>query len=149
MPDTVSNICELFADDAKLFRNVNVREHDPTLQNDLHSLTAWSSKWQLPFNYKKCKSLNIGPSNPFVDYKMGGLKLKQSKQEKDLGVIVDRELKFRAQAAAAIKTANSRLDFFLMAPTRSRGHHYRVVRKKASRIGSLMTGTAFQKKSDP
>ena len=109
MPEVVKSMCILFADDAKLFGKVNVREEDTTLQNDIDSLVSWSEKWQLPFNTDKCKTLNIGQMNPFTKYKMGNVDLKQIHQEKDLGIIVDRELKFREQAASAIKTANSRL----------------------------------------
>ena len=52
MPDMVESKCQLFADDAKLFRNVNVREDYNTsiLQRDLDSLSVWSDKWQLPFS---------------------------------------------------------------------------------------------------
>ena len=40
---------------------------------------------------------------------MNGQKLEHIKEEKDLGVIVDSELKFHKQTSAAIKKANSRL----------------------------------------
>ena len=56
MPTMVENICELFADDAKLFRNVHLRaeQNNKSLQNDINALVEWSKKWQLPFNIGKC-----------------------------------------------------------------------------------------------
>ena len=111
MPDMVKSMCQLFADDAKLFRKVNLRDDykNALLQNDIDKLSTWSKKWQLPFNTDKCKCLNIGGTNPCHRYKMNGKKLKQITEEKDLGVIVDKDLKFHQQSAAAVKKANSRL----------------------------------------
>ena len=108
MPDMVKNICQLFADDAKLFCNVELRNeaHNISLQSDLNSLGDWSAKWQLPFNVSKCKCLHIGYSNPCWKYKMHGRLLEDIEEEKDLGVIVDKELKFHQQAASAAKKAN-------------------------------------------
>ena len=77
-------------------------------------LTEWSEKWQLPFNVNKCKILHIGKKIPLHEYAMSGKTLEVVKGEKDLGVIVDDELKFRKQAAAAVKKANTVLG--LIAP---------------------------------
>ena len=111
MPEAVKSMCLLFADDAKLFRNVNLRDDTDIkiLQTDVDSLTNWSGKWELPFNVGKCKVLHLGRTNPCNKYKMAGRYLEQVEEEKDLGVLVDSELKFHKQAAAATKTANSRL----------------------------------------
>ena len=63
MPEVVENMCQLFADDAKIFRNVSSREDCIKLQNDLDKLTEWLTRWQLPFNVEKCKSLHIGKNS--------------------------------------------------------------------------------------
>ena len=41
MPTVVDSFCQLFADDAKLFRNVNVRENENTsrLQVDVNKMS--------------------------------------------------------------------------------------------------------------
>ena len=111
MPDVVKCMIQLFADDAKNFINVNIRDDDGNkkLQADIHNLTQWSSKWELPFNTGKCKVLHLGNSNPCHRYKMNGERLAQVNDEKDLGVIIDKDLRFHKHAAAAVKTANSRL----------------------------------------
>lgn len=111
MPEAVKSMCLLFADDAKLFRNVNLRDDTDIkiLQTDVDSLTTWSRKWQLAFNVDKCKVLHLGRTNPYNKYKMAERYLEQVEEEKDLGVLVDNELKFHKQAAVASKTANSRL----------------------------------------
>ena len=67
----------------------------------------WSKKWQLPFNLDKCKRFHTGANNTLHEYTMGGNILEQVKEEKDLGVLIDAELKFHKQTAAAVKKANS------------------------------------------
>ena len=39
---------------------------------DLNKLTEWSMKWQMLFNYGKCKCLHAGHGNEDVQYTMGG-----------------------------------------------------------------------------
>ena len=107
MPEIVESMCQLFADDAKIFRNVSSRENCIKLQNDLDKLTEWSARWQLPFNVDKCKSLHIGKNNSRHRYVMDIQELEQVREEKDLGVLVDDELKFHRQTAAAVKKANA------------------------------------------
>ena len=111
MPDVVESLIELFADDAKIFDRVNLRDASSgeRLQKDIDSLSKWSQKWQLPFNISKCKVLHIGNCNPCRRYKMNGEQLIHINEEKDLGVIVDSELKFHKQTAAAVKKANRSL----------------------------------------
>ena len=47
MPDEVKSMCQLFANDAKVYTSVNVRDKDPgdQLQKDLEALSKWSDKW--------------------------------------------------------------------------------------------------------
>ena len=60
----------------------------------------------LPFNTAKCKSLHLGPRNRENAYKICNHAVEQVREEKDLGVVVDEELKFRKQAADAVTKAN-------------------------------------------
>ena len=66
----------------------------------------WSARWQLPFNIGKCKVLHVGPRNPSHDYTLFGKQLDSTSEERDLGIIVDGDLKFHRQAAAAAAKAN-------------------------------------------
>ena len=44
-----------FADDTKVFRKVTNGTDENNLQNDLEKLVKWSEKWQMLFNFGKCK----------------------------------------------------------------------------------------------
>ena len=76
------------------------------LQLDLDNLERWSNQWQLPFNATKCKVMHFGFKNPKYPYHLNGHALAVTDQEKDLGVIIDNNLKFHAHTAATSKKAN-------------------------------------------
>ena len=103
--DLVSGV-KLFADDAKVYSSVSVGCGQPTLQEDLLKLEKWSKNWLLPFNASKCSILHIGLRNPKHSYTMMGQEMTSHTVEKDLGVLMDKDLKFRRQAAAAANKAN-------------------------------------------
>ena len=105
MPDIVRSVCPLFADGAKIFRSIKTSSDNNILQ-DLDAVINWSTRWQLPFNETKCNSLYIGKKNHCQTYKMNGYTLEQVTEEKDLGIIIDNELKFLKHTAMAIKKAN-------------------------------------------
>ena len=107
MPDEVKhNVCKLFADDCKLY---GAKLLNGKMKSDLEQLEQWSYKWQLPFNTKKCKTMHFGNTNSKQSYSLNGHILETSSQEKDLGVIVDVDLKFHVHTASVIKKANQLL----------------------------------------
>ena len=58
-----------FADVTTLFRKVNTDGDKQHLQNDLDKL-VWSEKWQMLFNFGKCKCLHTGHGNWDINYNM-------------------------------------------------------------------------------
>ena len=90
MPDAITSISMMFADDAIVFRHIETRADTATLQKDIDHLTDWSLKWQMNFNVNKCKRLHIRPTNP--NYTTAGTELDESDQERDLCIIVDNKL---------------------------------------------------------
>ena len=50
-----------FADDTKLYRKTKEIGDKQNLQYDIDKLVRWSEKWQMFFNFGKCKCLHIGP----------------------------------------------------------------------------------------
>ena len=109
LPDVVDRPVRMFADDTKLFSRVASIHEVSQLQSDLEALALWSEMWLMPFNQDKCKVLHIGHSNPTSQYSMGASPIGCTEVEKDLGVLVDTELKFRQQAAAVVAKATQLL----------------------------------------
>ena len=85
-----------------------INRHNPqfTLQEDIDKCAQRSMDWQLPFNVFKYKVLHQGQFNPNHSYTMADIILQDVFEEKDLGVIIDKDLKFHAQTAAVVNKAN-------------------------------------------
>ena len=109
LPDVVASSIKIFADDTKIFRAIESAIDISFLQQDLDNLAQWSQKWQLPFNLQKCKIVHFGFNNDRHIYNMENTGLQLTNQERDLGVIVDNELKFSGHIRSAVAKANSRL----------------------------------------
>ena len=94
MPDAINSMCQLIADDAKIFKSVRSTDDNKKLQDDLDSLTEWSTRWQLPFNDEKCKSLHIGRNNRKHIYEMDGKELDQVNPLMPMGRYIGRAILF-------------------------------------------------------
>ena len=106
LDDSITSNVMKFADDTKLFRKVNTDGDKQHLQNDLDILEKWSEKWQMLFNFGKCKSLHTGHGNLDVNYKMGDTVLGTTVKEKDLGVTISADMKVSEQCGIAASKGN-------------------------------------------
>jgi len=61
-----------FADDRKVFGNINHVSDSIKLQEDLNELFNWSQDWQMKFNVDKCKVMHMGRKNLHSVYYMNG-----------------------------------------------------------------------------
>ena len=107
MSSCVSSCLFKYADDAKLYRSISNLTDIQLLQKDVDSLYHWSSNWLLNFSISKCKAMHVGNCH-FDDYSylMNNQPLPTVCQEKDLGVLVDNELKFHQHTASVVAKAN-------------------------------------------
>ena len=55
LDDNITSNVLKFADDTKVFRKFNTDGDKQHLQNDQDRLVKWSEKWQMLFNFVKCK----------------------------------------------------------------------------------------------
>ena len=63
LEDDISSKVFKFADDTKVFRKVTNDTDKKNVQDDLDKLVKWSEKWQMLFNFGKCKCIHIGHGN--------------------------------------------------------------------------------------
>ena len=100
-----------FADDTKLC-HAAWREHDRlAIKRVLEKLTEWSEAWQMPFNVAKCTVMHMGCHNFNFNYKMAGSDLATVDQQRDLGILISRDLKWDAQVKESYKIASRNLGF--------------------------------------
>ena len=106
--ECISSTVKLYADDTKIYREIN----DPIidcqlLQDDLNNLSDWARKWQLRFNADKCESMRIANScdksetNYFLEKP-----LKDVDNFKDLVVTITRDLSRRDHISITVTKAN-------------------------------------------
>ena len=107
--DDLKSVLLKFADDTKIFREVNSLEDKEYLQNDLNMLQKWADRWLMEFNLKKCKTLHLGSKNKDYVYELGGSPIQSTGSEVDLGIVVDKSLKVGNQCAIAAKKGNAML----------------------------------------
>ena len=124
----IKNFISLYADDSKLYSYLLDQQdgiHTPeSIQEDINILSEWSRKMQMSFNPDKCVCIHMGNKNPEYKYFLPKIystfstppstsytlyfpQLKNVKKEKDLGVLVDEDLNFKAHISQKIAKANS------------------------------------------
>ena len=110
MPDTVTSFIYMYADDTKMFRQINDKSDTVALQNDLDKLVKWADEWQLHFNVNKCKVMHIGKSKETSCMTMSAdserSHLAETQLEKDLGIWFSSDLKPSVHVAKAVSKAN-------------------------------------------
>jgi len=94
-----------FADDTKLISAVATAQDITNVTNDLHNLASWSDDWMMLFNTDKCHVLHLGRDNSRAKYCLLGKELSKVADERDLGVIVQDDLKVSKQCTKAVSTA--------------------------------------------
>ena len=107
----LKNKISAFADDSKIVSSINNIGDCFKLQHDINYLIAWSDKWQMPFNIDKCKVMHFGNDNYNFEYEINGNWLESVEFQRNLGIIVDKSLKFSNQCLSARNKANRALSF--------------------------------------
>ena len=115
IPDAMSCVVRLFADDTKLYKTIQTEQDQQQLQDDIFEASNWSKKWQLLFNVKKCKYMQIGnkPSENVYyikDHQNKISEIQEVSQEKDLGVLFDPKLSFNSHVNEKVKKANRQVN---------------------------------------
>ena len=73
------------------------------LRQDLVDLYRWSNDWLMLFNTDK----HLGNKNPCVKYDLGSRELESILEEKELSILIKKDLKVSAQCSRAAKASNS------------------------------------------
>jgi ribonuclease P/MRP protein subunit RPP40 len=97
-------IIKKFADDTKVGQKMTSLEDRGKLKQALDNLCQWADLWGMEFNIPKCKIMHLGPGNPpQVQHARSGVK--ETREEKDIGVTVTDNLRPTDQCARAAKMA--------------------------------------------
>ena len=102
MSECVNASTYLFAGDTKIYKEISCEDDVRGLQADLNQLQKWSDTWLLKFHPNKCKVMTVSNKTKLENkssyhlYNNEGeeVELEMSEGEKDIGVLVDRNLSF-------------------------------------------------------
>jgi len=110
---------KLYADDIKIYLEIDNNSALAELQHDIETLTLWSEIWQLTLSVDKCFHIRFGTSNriPKHVYSVNNVSLNSVTKLRDLGITVDNRLNFSSHiktiAARAQIRANQVLRCFI------------------------------------
>ena len=114
MPNLLNHICKLFADDSKLIGIIRNTQDSNILQSDIEKLVQWADDWSMQFNEEKCKVMYIGNTkrlkHPYTmksSTKLERHTLQETTVEKDLGVYISNNLKWKNQVDHSVQKANA------------------------------------------
>ena len=102
---------KIFADDCKLYLCVRKMENYHILLRSICSFFTWTDDNQLEIALQKCFILHLGSFNPNLPYvlKIPYAPIPETKQIKDLGVLVSDDLKFSDHCLSVSKKAFQRM----------------------------------------
>ena len=97
LPDGLTSMCKIFADDTSLFSKVlDVNESAKTLNIDLEKINQWAFQWKMQFNPDLNKQANevifsrkMNNNLSYPPVKFNGNNITKCSDQKHLGVVLD------------------------------------------------------------
>ena len=132
----------LYADGTKIWREINSNNDCNILQKDIDTLYTWSKNNKMTFHPDKCKALSIYDFRPdFVKilpfpkkhYMLNNINIDFSECERDLGVLVNSNLRWEDHHTKILNKAHQMLGF-----TKRTCHFISDTRKRRSLYLSLV-----------
>ena len=109
IPNIITSTAKLFADDTKIYRQINKVEDSIALQSDLTALDLWADRWQVKFNPSKCEVMRIthNKDKSTTRYQVSSTELRNVSSYKDLGVIMANDLTWTKHVNETVHKAMS------------------------------------------
>jgi hypothetical protein len=109
LPNICENQAKMYADDTKILADVTLSNGASTLQNDINNVVNWSKEWLIKLNSEKCFVMHFGKQNSKVKYFLENREIQTTVLEKDLGIWLSSDLKWKVQCEKASQKANNML----------------------------------------
>ena len=114
LPDGLTSMCKIFADDTSLFSKVlDVNESAKTLNIDLEKINQWAFQWKMQFNPDPNKQANevifsrkMNNNLSYPPVKFNGNSITKCSDQKHLEVVLDSKLDFNTLIDQKIKKCN-------------------------------------------
>ena len=110
LPDGITSICKIFADDTSLFSKVlDVNESTKKLNFDLEKISEWAFQWKMQFNPDPNKQANEvifsrkSEVHSYPPLTFNNNDVKKCPHQKNLGIILDSKLDYNIDVDNKIK----------------------------------------------
>ena len=104
-----AQICN-YADDTTIYAfDTNIESVIKTLESDAFKIAEWFPNNCMRLNGDKCHLMAFGDKSNGVTLNIGNITIKESTEEKLLGVILDKNLCFKQQVKSICKKASQKL----------------------------------------
>ena len=112
LPDGITSICKIFADDTYLFSKVQeINRSANELNCDLEKVSNWAYQWKMQFNPDPNKQANEvifsrksnSNSFPYPPVKFSENNITKCSYQKHLGIVLDSKLNFNTHIDQKIK----------------------------------------------
>lgn len=114
LPNAISNDVKikLFADDNKLYNIHKTKNERKKMITALDDFANWCSTWKVEISVQKSFILYLGKNNPKDQYKLGDNVLGSVDTIRDLGILINNELKFHEHISKITRSAYLRMRIF-------------------------------------
>jgi hypothetical protein len=144
LPDILSpeTLCAIFADDTKIYRQIQNNDDIAALQTDVNKIAEWGKEWGLNFNTNKTTHLPICPSNSIdSNYLMENSPIKQELIMNDLGINIATNLRWTKHINTIVTKAHQRLGLIIRtlgydAPIQAKKNAYVAMVRSVLEYGS-------------
>ena len=115
LPDGLTSLCKIFADDTSLFSKVhNINKSANELNGDLEKISQWVYQWKMQFNSDSNKQANeviysrkSDSANVFhPSTKLNNNSIPKCPSQKHSGIVLDSKLNFNSHVDDKIKKCN-------------------------------------------
>ena len=112
-----TEICN-YADDTTIYcSHKELQEVTLRLENDTVKLSNWFAENFMKLNEEKCHLLVFGEKDTEISINVGPSVIKESKEEKLLGVVIDQKLNFKQHLNTVCRKASQKLHALARAST--------------------------------
>lgn len=144
LPECVKSYIRLFADDLILYKQIFSTSDCIALQEDINSLCAWESTWQMSFNKSKCFIMRMTHKKKFSQhqYYMGDSVLQEVKHHPYLGVELSNDFSWAKHITQTTNSSNKILglikrNFWNCSPSAKETAYKTLVRPKLEYASSV------------
>lgn len=112
LPEYIEDFCRLFADDSKIVSIIEDMASVERLQRDIDAVSDWTRTWLMRLNAKKCMVMHFGRENIKARYTIEDIctgemvGLSESECERDLGVFISNDLRWKRHINEIVSRAN-------------------------------------------